>query len=258
MAFGAPPIRIGRLAAGSGFRVLEIDYVSGWRQPAHAHETTGITLVVSGDFRETACGREEWASSLSVVVKPAGVVHADETGPRGARTILVEIGDPSLLPIDIGPWRWLHAGPGVRPLLALARALRGEPRRVEDSVHELIGEMTGDAPAPTVDPPAWVRRAREAIDDGDPLATRVRDLAGELDVHPVSLTRAFRRHFGVPVTTYRRRARLRRAATEVADGRRQLARVAHASGYADHAHMCREIRRATGCTPSELRAMAGR
>ncbi|HJR54476.1 MAG TPA: hypothetical protein VJ982_12285 [Gemmatimonadota bacterium] len=32
--------------------------------------------------------------------------------------------------------------------------------------------------------------------------------------------------------------------------------MAHAAGFADQAHMCREVRAATGCTPGELRAIA--
>jgi AraC family transcriptional regulator len=257
MASAVSPVRIGRVASGPGFCVSEVDYAPRWRQPPHAHESTGVTLVLAGGFRETACGREESATSLSVVVKPAGVVHADEIGADGARTVLVEIEDPALLPRNLGPWRWLHAGPGLRPLLALAAALRGEARSLEDTVLDLLAEVSDRAsPAPR-DPPAWLRRAREALDDADPVAARVRDLAGQLDVHPVSLTRAFRRHFGVPVSAYRRRVRLRRAAARLAGDARELTRIAHSAGFADHAHMCREIRVATGCTPSELRAITG-
>jgi AraC family transcriptional regulator len=185
-------------------------------------------------------------------------VHADEIGPEGARTVLVEIEDPALLPEDLGPWRWLHAGPGVRPLLALAGALRGVSRSIEDTVLDLLGEVSDTGRPVPRDPPAWIRRAREALDDTDPTSARVRDLAAELDVHPVSLTRAFRRHFGLPVSVYRRRVRLRRAAAQLAGTTVELTRIAHAAGFADHAHMCREIRAATGCTPSELRAAARR
>ncbi len=255
MRSASPPVRVGRQATGPGFCVSEVVYAPGWRQPRHAHESAGVTLVVAGAFRETACGREESATALSVVVKPAGVVHADEIGAEGARTILVEIEDPALLPERLGPWRWLHAGPGVRPLLALAAALRAEARPIEDTVLDLLGEVSDTGRPVPRDPPAWVRRAREALDDADPSAARVRVLAEVLDVHPVSLARAFRRHFGLPVTAYRRRVRLRRAAAQLA-GTRQLTRIAHAAGFADQAHMCREVRAATGCTPTELRAIA--
>lgn len=255
------PVTLGPGVRGDGFRVQQVDYAPGYRQAPHAHDTNGVTLVLAGGFRETARGREEDASALSVVVKPAGTIHADVVGPRGARTILVEIDDGAGVlsdPRDLGVWRWIHAGPGVRPLLELRRALTDLARGPdpEDLVLELLGEVTDvRAPQPG-DAPDWVRRARERLDDLAPEGIRVRDLAEGLGVHPVSLTRAFRRSYGVPVTVYRRRARLRRAAAQVTGSERRLSRIAHATGYADQAHMCREVRDATGLTPSRLRATA--
>lgn len=256
----------GPTVQGRGFRAQVVDYAPGYRCPPHAHETTGVTLVIAGGFRETAHGRQEESSSLSVVVKPAGTVHADVAGPRGARTVLVELDDDRRFLPDgatLGPWRWLHAGPGVRPLMRLGRALvaRGGQGQSDhdpsETLLELLGELSnGPVPRPG-DAPAWVRRAREALDDLAAEGVRVDELAGWLDVHPVSLTRAFRRAYGVPVTTYRRRVRLRRAAERVAGAGETLTDVAHASGYADQAHMCREVRRATGVTPSALRRLAG-
>lgn len=79
---------------------------------------------------------------------------------------------------------------------------------------------------------------------------------------------AFERLDGAPDTAaaldplylavYRRRLRLRRAAGQVTATGRALSRIAHAAGYADHSHMCREIRDTTGLTPSRLRELAHR
>ncbi|MDX1623621.1 MAG: AraC family transcriptional regulator [Gemmatimonadota bacterium] len=247
--------------SAEAFRVQEIHYPPDYRQAPHAHDTTGITLVLGGEIRETASRREEEASSLSVVVKPAGTVHADRVGPRGAWTVRVEILDEKALlgdARDLGPWRWLHAGPGVRPLLGLRRALAGDPAGPdpEEAVAELLGEVT-DADGPNGHTsPGWVRRAREAIEDRAGEGIRVRDLAAELEVHPVSLTRAFRRAYGVPVSVYRRRVRLRRAAARISATAQRLSRIAHATGYADHAHMSREVRESTGLTPTRLRELS--
>lgn len=244
-----------------GFSVRQVHYPPRYRQAPHAHDSTGITLVVDGGFCETVRGREEVASALSVVVKPAGTMHADVTGPRGARTICVTIDDEASLLSeagDLGSWRWLHAGPGVQPLLGLLRSLLdplGGPN-LEEMMLELLGEVVEAPGPPRSDVPAWVRRAREALDDLAPEGIQVADLARRVGVHPVSLTRAFRRVYGVPVTTYRRRARLRWAAARVVGSDHSLCAIAHAGGYADQPHMCREMHAATGLTPSRLREVA--
>lgn len=254
------PSSAGPDARGSGFSVRRMCYPPRYRQPPHAHDSTGITLVVDGGLRETVRGRDEVASALSVVVKPAGTVHADVTGPRGARTVCAMLDDePSVLADagDLGPWRWLHAGPGVQPLLGLLRALL-DPVDGPDAgemMLELLGEVVAAPGPPPGDVPAWVRRAREALDDLAPEGIQVANLAQQVGVHPVSLTRAFRRAYGVPVTIYRRRARLRWAAAQVVGSDHSLCAIAHAGGYADQPHMCREVRAATGLTPSSLREM---
>ena len=68
--------------------------------------------------------------------------------------------------------------------------------------------------------------------------------------------RAFRRAYGVPVTEYARRLRVRAAADRVASTEQPLARIACEAGFADQAHLTRELRRATGLTPGALRRAA--
>lgn len=246
---------------GRGFAVERVHYAPGYRREPHSHDTLGITLVLDGHLRERVRGIEENSSALSVVIKPAGTVHENEVGPRGARTIAVSILDSEELLEDVrevGPWRWNHPGAGVQPLLALGRALSqpSQAGHAEEMILELLGELAGASSPGVGDAPAWIRRAREALDDLAAEGIEVRALAESLNVHPVSLTRAFRRAYGVPVTRYRRQVRLRRAADHLAGGEQSLSAVAQLAGYADQPHMCREIRSATGLPPAVFRALA--
>ncbi|HUP49126.1 MAG TPA: AraC family transcriptional regulator, partial [Thermoanaerobaculia bacterium] len=246
---------------GRGFVVERVHYAAGYRREPHSHETLGITLVLDGHLRERVRGVEEDSSALSVVVKPAGTVHENEVGPRGACTIAVTILDSEALlddARDLGTWRWSHPGTGVQPLLALGRALvqPSSATDPEEMVHELLGEVTGAPATRPGDAPSWIRRARETLDDLGPEGIEVRALADSLRVHPVSLTRAFRRAYGIPVTRYRRLVRLRRAAEQLAGTEQSLSAVAQLAGYADQPHMCREIRSLTGLAPAVFRALA--
>ena len=254
-------IRRGPAYTAGPFTLREMVYPAGFRQPLHAHDYMGVTLLLAGSLRESAGRREEAAGALSIVVKPAGVEHADEVGPHGARTLQIAF-DPgatdALAAGVLDDWRWLHGDPAVAPMLALLRMTRRrETLRsadVEDCVVDTIASLA-TRPRPLRDAPAWLRRVRQALDD-DAGQTSVRELARDAGVHEVSLSRAFRSCFGCTISEYRRRIRLRRAAADVGFGTVSLSRVAHQSGYADHAHLCREFRRATGLQPSAFRALA--
>jgi AraC family transcriptional regulator len=221
-----------------------------------------MTVLLAGDIFETTRTGEAMGSALSVVVKPAGVRHANKVGPRGARTVQVafrpEVAEELTEGSGLGGWRWQHGGPACAPLLGLARGLRREATRasrMEDRILDAVAAWSDGGPADSV-AAGWVERVKEALDDELETDIGVRDLARLVDAHPVSVSRAFRRRYGVTVTEYRRRERVRRAAARIEASSLSLSRIAHATGHADHPHLCREFRRLTGVTPSEFRRLA--
>ena len=246
----------------AGYALAEIGYPSGL-QPPHAHAGASVTLVLRGSVRERAGRQEEIGRPLSVVVKPVGVRHSDEYGGEGLDTLQIAI-PPEALDGDAGiriggGWRWVHAGPVTAPFLNALQILRTEPEdgvRLEwaicDTIAALERESTGRARGA---PPLWLARVRERIDDARPGSLTVESVARQAGVHPVSLTRAFRRHFGVTTSVYLRRARLRCAARLLAETSRPLSRIAFSAGFSDQAHMTRDTRAATGATPGVLRAL---
>lgn len=222
-----------------------------------------MTLVLRGSVRERAGRREEVGRPLSVVVKPVGVRHSDEYGVEGLDTLQIAI-PPEALDGDAGiriggGWRWVHAGPATAPFLNALRILRTDPGdgvRLDWAICDTIAALERDPLGPARGaPPVWLAQVRERIDDARPGSLTVQSVASLAGVHPVSLTRAFRRHFGVTTSAYLRRARIRYAAGLLADTSRPLSRIAYASGFSDQAHMTRETRAATGATPGYLRAL---
>jgi hypothetical protein len=71
---------------------------------------------------------------------------------------------------------------------------------------------------------------------------------------PHHLSRVFSQLTGLTVSQYRNRLRVSLALERVAEGEPDLAGLAWDLGFADHAHLTRTVRAATGRTPSSLRA----
>lgn len=250
-----------------GLRLVVTDYAPGERMDAHWHDVVTLGMVLRGTVEEGVGGREHQATAGGFVVKPAGTVHANRFGPEGARMASIGL-RPGYRPWEHGRvrglerWRWEDGGPAPRALWRLLRAARGEPglasRLLADGFWEMMDALEDDgaAPGPPAVAPAWLRRVRDRLHDEREAVPRVRHLAEAAGVHPVYLARAFRRAYGVPVTEYARRLRVRTAADRIASTALPLARVALEAGYADQAHLTRELRRETGLTPGALRRVA--
>jgi len=250
------------------FRLREVVYPADMRMAPHSHDHPSVTLVLAGGLRESVGHHEDEATPLSVVIKPPEVRHADTFGPRGARTLQIawhadtELGEATAA-LRLG-WSWLHLSRGVPEFLTLAGELRacgGTSERLESLTWDVLAALAvGDGddaercarPAPRA-APRWIRRVREELDDRIDEGPEVRELADAAGVHPGSLTRAFRRHYGESVTSYRTRQRLRRAVRALSLPGGSPSRVAQDAGFADHPHLCRCVRDATGFTPSQLR-----
>lgn len=77
---------------------------------------------------------------------------------------------------------------------------------------------------------------------------RITALADELGWTRQHLATRFREHLGLTPKTVARLARLHRATSMLTS--RSLAEIAAACGYADQAHLNRDFRLLTGCTPT--------
>lgn len=198
------------------------------------------------------------------MAKDSGVVHADDFGAAGAKlarltlpcgTIGALVDEPSRSP----GWRWTHDARVAQPFLRLvhrAQAGVSEFHAADPDVLDLLAAFTArPAPPARGRPPAWLEQTMRELRASWHPGIRVADVAGRAGVHPVYLARSVRRWFGLGVGEELRRLRLRSAAAAIAETGGTVSQVAHAGGFADEPHLCREFRRAVGTTPGRYRAL---
>lgn len=240
-------------------------YLPAARHRAHRHDELHLSLVLSGRVSETVSGVTEYASALSVVAKDAGVVHADDFGPAGARIARLSLpaGTISALidePARSRSWRWTHDTAVAKPFLRLVRrAQRAESSFVADDpdLIDLLAAFTARRASTRGRPPAWLVQTTDELQSGWHPQLTVAAVARRAGVHPVYLARCVRRWYGTSVGDELRRLRIRSAVAALADSPGTISDVAHARGFSDEPHFCREVRRATGTTPGRYRALVG-
>jgi len=242
------------------FTVSAVSHASGRVVPLHAHAHAFFSMLVTGRYREWFGGKHWDARPLTMVLRPAQAEHRDEIGPDGAL----------FLCLDIAPSYWnALADAGVRlqrrafddrPMSCVAlRLLRelcekraGWHGLAEWLVNELVAEYVADSRRVQRREPRWLRRTLERL-HGDPANESLSAVAADLDLHPVHVSRMFKRHLGVTVSQYLRALRLQRAARALLESREPLAELAGDHGFADQSHMTREFSRATSWSPAKLR-----
>ena len=232
-------------------------YTAGANQQPHFHDRSSVSFVLSGQIEETVGCQMKYGATLSTVIKPAGVIHADRYANGDTRVLQIELKSEELWKPDQS-WRWYRGGNSARSFLTLLRLL------LKNSTEEAIdvaGVRVLTSLPPLISParvPLWLKKARAII-----LSSSMRNVlpvhrvAALVGVHPVYLTRKFRRHFGETIRNLVSRRRVHLAARLLAESAGPLAGIAWDLGYSDQAHFCRQFRKATGFRPSEFRSMVG-
>jgi AraC family transcriptional regulator len=222
-------------------------YPAGSEMAPHLHERRQLSFLLADDIQESVGGEDADLLAPGMCSKPAGLRHANRYGPQGALILALNLAENPA--DDYRGWRETGA---VREAGALAALCLAEPARPDLLLNDFLALQTPlEAPRRRARP-AWLEEIRDRLAEAG--EEELGDLADAAGVHPVSLSRAFRRHYGVSPSLYRARCKLARAVGAVGEGE-PIACAAVEGGFADQAHFSRALKREAGLTPRTLQQM---
>lgn len=240
-------------------------YAPGEVHPRHQHDCLHFSIVLRGSVAETVGGDTEYAGPLSVVAKNPGVKHADEFGSRGAALARLAL-EGGTLGDAMGDsrwnteWRWTHDPEVAKPFLRLVHRGRQGVTTFECTDVDVVDLLAAFTAQPARQmrgkPPAWLEQTMVEMRESWNPGVVVTDIARGAGVHPVYLARVVRRWYGTTVGDELRRLRFRWAVAAISSGGTEtVSEVAHAAGFSDEPHLCREFRKLLDVTPRHYRTI---
>ncbi len=252
----------GRLnAAGAIFSELRHDRAR--KLPVHSHDMPFFCLFLDGDYGEEYRRRYLQFKPFTLSFRPAAVPHMDEVGPKGAHMFGIEIQSDwqELLQSESGNLEIAYDTDGGDKLwlaLKLYHETRGNAMHDSLVVESLIAELlahTACTPDRSHNAPYWLRRVQDKLRAEFCHSLTLSKLAEEAGVHPVHLSRSFRRFIGSTLGEYVQRLRLRRACELMMNPDLSLADVGYMASFSDQSHFTRTCNAITGLTPGRLRSV---
>jgi AraC-like DNA-binding protein len=184
--------------------------------------------------------------------------HRDAIGRGGARFLCVEITakTKSILSSELADTPRLLSDELVVPMARAYSAIVQETFSslcLEGVLWELVGAAARIEARRERSIPHWLNRCVEFIRDNYSRSITIQDMALDVGVHPVHVSREFRRLLGKTVGEYAHRVRIRNACSRLVSDESTIAQIAMDCGFADHSHFCRVFQRLIGRRPSEFR-----
>jgi AraC family transcriptional regulator len=249
-----------RWAAGSVV-VNRLEHREARALPGHAHQAGFVSLMLEGQYRETAGFLQFGYQPFSCVYHPPGMEHRDEIGATGVTLLTFEFKPELLDEIDF-------CGINARPIIDLSGS---KPAwELMDLYRRICAHGTSDLDLESravslafsivrssARVPRDLRSLRYACEyvhahfDENLTLAQVARAAG---VHPVYLGHIFRQEFGETLGEYLNRVRVHAAAERLANSELPLSTIALDFGFYDQSHFTRIFRHFTGATPGAFRA----
>jgi AraC family transcriptional regulator len=255
-----------RLRTIGPFTLRENLYASGMEVPKHSHRYPYLSFVIEGAFSEryTTCSIQCRAGMIHYL--PAGELHENQIQAR-SRCLHVST-DPSSFeqlrqkpavpsgPAEIGGLTatWL----ANRLYAEFSRKDTASAMAVERLVLESLAEIARlDKANTSLVAPYWLKQATEIVESRFLERLSLTEIASEVGVHYVHLSREFHKYNRCTVGELIRRRRVQYASQLLAHSRAPLAEIALVCGFSDQSHLSFLFKRYMGVSPSKFRSLAG-
>jgi AraC family transcriptional regulator len=129
--------------------------------------------------------------------------------------------------------------------------------QLESLVSELLGAVACK-PERFAVAPFWLRRMLEKLSAEFCQRLTMDELAREAGVHPVHMSRVFRRFTGKGIGEHVHRLRIREACERMVNSDASLADISCELGFADQSHFTRTFQTIAGTSPGAFRAKFSR
>jgi len=243
----------------------DVRHTAPRKLPKHSHELAFLALVLNGNYRER-CGRNESQyAPFTLMFRPAGVPHQDEIGPRGVRLYEIEfrpVWQKSLSDCAASldtPRDDISGGPLLWLAMKLFREVESSPAHdalvIESLLAEILSFAARSSNRESRHAPAWLPRILDKLQAEHCRRVTLKELAFEAGVHPVHLSRVFRRCVGEGIGEHVHRLRVRTACEQMLDPSVSLSELSFSTGFADQSHFTRAFRKITGMTPASFRSL---
>jgi len=229
----------------------------------HSHENAYVSVTLRGCYLEQRPLRSWECAVGGTIFHEPGECHQNRFFESGARLLVLEIHPSFLTDISDRGIRTdrqcaltspecMHLAMRLDHCLELSDPLSG--LCAEGLSLELISQaLRPGLDARTRSSPDWLPRVHEILHDRYREHLTLTQIAGEVQVHPVHLARAFRKRYQCCIGDFIRKLRVEAACYELLKSDAPIAEIAARTGFTDQSHLSRILKRHAGISPGQFR-----
>lgn len=250
----------------ANFNIVLVSYRPNQVLPRHSHQHAYVSVALKGAYIEQSAASTWECTSVGTIFHIPGESHENRFQRTGARLLVLEFEPDYLSGLARQGIETSRQNVQISPhCMQLAARLERTLDRT-DPVSALCAEglaleLLSEALRPYATEPErrsgdWLVRVHEMLHDRYREHLSLTGIAGEVQVHPVHLARAFRKRYTYPIGDFIRKLRVEAACSELLESDAPIAEIAARTGFTDQSHLSRVMKRHAGISPAEFRKTA--
>lgn len=231
-----------------------VEYDKAVSEEWHLHENFHLSAILSGGNLESRKTKEIAVTPGELLVYQPGEIHRNRHTRFPSKNINVEIKEAFFETYEVKPdvaGTYLSKTSCYFDIIKLSRELLAINRHTREAIHSSLIAMFS-APGTSPHLPPWLQKVEEMIHCRWEAFVSLDEIAVELGVHPVTISKYFRKYYGCTLADYMRKIKVEKALRLMSDTTKPFTEIAFICGFSDQSHMIRAFKSYLGFTPKEI------
>ena len=223
----------------------------------HSHENLHICFVFQGGKAETKKETLFTQKGGSVFFYHAEEIHRWVTPNPLSKSANIEIGQDFLRKYRLKSSdvkKAIYTNVSAKTLmLKIQQEMILEDINSKVAVESLLLELVSFSKNVNIrKTPAWILPLTELLHDQWNQPISLREIASNIGVHPVTISKYFRKYFSCTLGEYQRKLKVEKSIQLIKESKLSLTEIAFLCGFTDQSHFIRNFKKMTGFLPKDF------
>ena len=233
-----------------------VNYTKPVSENWHSHENVHLSLILQGGNLESRKGNDNQVLPGKIIAYNQGEVHRNRFTAFPSKNLNLEFEDDFFSKNDLYFNNLaLNEGENLNAYLDLIRIyneLKINDSYTSPSIDLSIQSLFTNNIISNRKP-NWLNQLKEIVEDRWNEFVSLDDLALQLNVHKVTISKYFKKYYNESLGDYMRKVKIRRALSYLFNTDASITEIAYLCGFSDHSHMIRVFKMYLGYNPKSIR-----
>jgi len=233
-----------------------VNYSKPVSEEWHSHEDIHLSLILQGGNLESRKKEDTQVSSGKIIAYNEGEIHRNRFTAFPSKNLNLELksdffseNDLNFNDLNLSGTKNIEA---YLELIKIHNELHINDHYTFDSIQLSLKSLftTNNLSS---NKPMWIKSLKEIIEDRWNEFISLDELALILNVHPVTISKYFKKYYNGSLGDYMRKVKVQKALHYLFHTNMPITEIAFTCGFSDHSHMIRVFKMYVGYNPKSIR-----